>query len=83
LPGNLSITLDDTALLDVNLNLGNTLDLDQGRAWVGFTAGTGSGYENHDLINWSFTAAPEPSTLVLLAIAAIGGLFAWRRRQAA
>jgi hypothetical protein len=28
-------------------------------------------------------AAPEPSTLVLLAIAAIGGLFAWRRRRQA
>jgi hypothetical protein len=30
-----------------------------------------------------FVPVPEPSTLVLLAIAAIGGLFAWRRRRQA
>ena len=25
-----------------------------GRGWVGFTAGTGAAYENHDILDWSF-----------------------------
>ena len=42
-------------------------------AFVGFTSGTGAGFENHDIVNWSFsnsasivTATPEPSTAALL-----------------
>lgn len=49
-------------------------------AFVGFTAATGSGYENQDILNWSFandtslTTVPEPSALALvgLALAAAG-----------
>jgi hypothetical protein len=26
----------------------------QGKAWVGLTASTGGGYENHDVLNWTF-----------------------------
>jgi hypothetical protein len=30
-----------------------------GTAWVGFTAATGGGYENHDVLNWKFSAGPR------------------------
>jgi len=29
----------------------------EGSTWVGFTASTGEGYENHDILNWSFDSA--------------------------
>lgn len=41
-------------ILTVDVNLTDTLALDNGRAWVGFTSATASAYENHDLISWSF-----------------------------
>ena len=28
----------------------------QGSSWVGFTAATGWGFENHDILSWSFAA---------------------------
>jgi Legume lectin domain len=31
----------------------------EGRAWVGFTASTGAGFENHDILSWSFLGAQE------------------------
>jgi len=73
-PNSMAVYLDDlqTALLTVNVDLASTLNLDQGRAWVGFTAGTKAGWENHDIHNWSFTQAPEPSALVLLGAGAAG-----------
>jgi hypothetical protein len=33
-----------------------------GTAWVGFTAATGGGYENHDLLNWKFDLPPGTAT---------------------
>jgi hypothetical protein len=55
-PGTLSICLDNLTrpVLTVSLNLDSKLNLDQARAWVGFTAATGGGYQNHDILNWSF-----------------------------
>lgn len=41
------------------LDLGKTIDLDGGMAFVGFTAATGLHYQNHDILNWTFsTTAP-------------------------
>lgn len=61
-PGSLKVYLDNMFLpaLDVAVNLANTLNLDSGRAWIGFTAATASGYESHDLLNWSFDSEIHP-----------------------
>jgi len=55
-PGTLAIFLDDSAepALTVPVELAAILELDQGRAWVGFTAGTGSNYQTHDVLSWEF-----------------------------
>jgi len=55
-PGLMEIFIDDlvTPVLVVSIDLAATLNLDGGRAWVGYTAGTGAAYENHDILNWAF-----------------------------
>jgi sugar lactone lactonase YvrE len=54
--GTLSVYYDDfsTPVIAAPLDLAATLNLDVGGAWVGFTAATGGGYEDHDILNWSF-----------------------------
>lgn len=56
-PGTLRVFLDDlvTPVLQVPINLATTLRLNDGHAWVGFTAGVAGGSENHDIHAWSFT----------------------------
>lgn len=59
-------------------------------AYVGFTAGTGAGYENHDIVNWEFAdtatlptptpSVPEPSGLALFA-GALACLALLRKRK--
>jgi hypothetical protein len=63
--GLLRVFLDDlnnAPVLQLSLNLGTLLALDNGAAWVGFTAATGGDFENHDILMWSFrpnAAAPQ------------------------
>lgn len=60
--GTLAIYLDDmlTPLFIVPLNLDATLKLDNGRAYVGFTAATGTEmWQQHDIMSWHFTATRE------------------------
>jgi len=62
-PGTLQVFVDTLAfpVLTVNnLNLANLLRLDNGSAWVGFTSGTGSAYETHDIQRWEFGQAGVP-----------------------
>lgn len=63
--GTLSIYLDNltTPVLAINVNLAEQLDLDAGRAWIGFTGTTGGGYQTHDVLNWSF-ASTIPATIL-------------------
>ena len=46
-------------------------------AFVGFTGGTGSGFENQDIVNWQFAntatlSTPEPGSLALLGTGLLG-----------
>lgn len=63
-PGWLSVFLQDLnePVLIVPLDLANTLSLSGGLAWVGFTAtaGGGSNYEAHDILNWRFQHSLTP-----------------------
>jgi len=64
-PGTLRVFVDDpnTPVLTIpNLNLATLLSLDNGSAWVGFTAGTGSAYEAHDILAWQMGPAGLPLT---------------------
>jgi hypothetical protein len=76
-----------TPLIDANVDLQATLGQDS--AYVGFTAGTGSGYEDQDIVNWQFNDSFQPiqtvgapdstATAGLLGIG-LTGLAALRRR---
>ncbi|MGE0481881.1 MAG: PQQ-dependent sugar dehydrogenase, partial [Phycisphaerae bacterium] len=59
--GELAVFLDDleTPVLTAPLDLASTLSLDNGGAWVGFTASTGGSAENHDILSWQFVESPD------------------------
>ena len=54
--GTMKVFIDDLAdpVLTVPINLAAFMDLDNGRAWVGFTAATGRSMQNHDVQSFSF-----------------------------
>jgi hypothetical protein len=55
--GKLKVFLDDLnnqPALELPMELGTLLTLDNGAAWVGFTSSTGGAFENHDILMWSF-----------------------------
>lgn len=62
----LKIFLNDlyNPVLSVNINLSATLDLDDGKAFVGFTSATGSAYQNHYLLSWTLSQLPPLSILL-------------------
>ena len=66
--GMLRVYLDnmDTPMLALPIDLGHTLGLDDGRAWVGLTASTGRRFQNHYVLGWQFcegrTGCRQPMT---------------------
>jgi hypothetical protein len=65
-PGAMSVFLDNLAspALTIPLDLDGLLSLDLGNAYVGFTAATGGGWQNHDVLNWSFTSQADTTTTI-------------------
>ena len=51
-PPILTVTLDGQAVLTSPVDLSSVVDRD-GAAYAGFTASTGNGFENHDILTWS------------------------------
>jgi hypothetical protein len=55
-PPVISVFLDDltTPVLTSSIDLASVVDPATGTAYVGLTASTGAGWENHDILSWSF-----------------------------
>jgi Bacterial lectin len=60
-PNNLQVFLDDpdNPRMTVHVNLAKVMNLDDGRAWVGFTAASGADWQNHDLVSWAFDSSAD------------------------
>ena len=64
-PPVLSVFVDDApeptlvTAVDISLVTDST-----GHTWAGFTASTGAGFENHNILSWSFTATETSSAMV-------------------
>jgi hypothetical protein len=67
-PPVLSVFLDNSPIpvLESVVDLSIVVDR-RGEAWVGFTASTGGGYENHDILNWTFGAASASSNMSVVS----------------
>jgi Legume lectin domain/PEP-CTERM motif len=73
-----------SALLSYTVDLATVLGSTD--AYVGFTSGTGAAFANHDVLSWTLNdsyspigTVPEPATLALLGLGALG--FAAVRRR--
>jgi len=91
---NLNLWLTDGS--DSTQNLISNYSIDVGSylgtntAFVGFTGGTGAGFENEDILNWEFSntstlppapaATPEPGSLLLLGSGLCGVVTMTRRK---
>ena len=59
-PPSITVYLDGGQVLSAIADVSTVIGSD-GFAWAGFTASTGEGYENHDILNWSFSPAEHAS----------------------
>ena len=72
-PGTLKVYLDDLSnpVITASIDLNETLSLDAGGAWIGFTATTGGGYQNHDILNWTYNVLVNTDTTVSVGDASV------------
>lgn len=87
----LSVAVKDAAMAvaDVAINsyfIDIAAALGTNTAFVGFTAATGAGWENQDILNWQFAdstilapSVPLPASTALLAVGLVA--LGWRRRR--
>ncbi len=61
-PASLTVNLDGIDVLTTIVTLEVEMNLNSGKAWVGFTGATGAAFENHDILSWTFT--PHSSSSV-------------------
>ena len=56
IPGRLQVYITPVVgpVIDIPANLSSLLGLADGKAWVGFTAGSGGASHNFDILNWKF-----------------------------
>jgi hypothetical protein len=67
-PPVLSVYLDGSSVPELESVVDLSIVVDsRGEAWVGFTASTGGGFENHDILNWSFTATDTTSSISVVS----------------
>ena len=92
---NLEVRWSQSAIRPVASQLSTNVDLQsvlgQNTAFLGFTAGTGAGYGDHDILNWQYRdafnpidpanpAVPEPSS-ALFALGLVGVALRQRSRR--
>ena len=60
-PGKLQVFLDDleNPLISVAIDVAAAVNLDHGKAWIGFTAATGTDYYNQDVLSWFFASSGD------------------------
>lgn len=74
-----------TAINNLPIDISSILGTNQ--AYVGFTSGTGAGWENHDIKDWQFAnttqlvEVPEPFSIALLSLGLAGLGFARRKHS--
>jgi serine/threonine protein kinase/Flp pilus assembly protein TadD len=63
-PGTLTVFVDGSAepALSVSVELSAALQLDRGRAWAGFTAGTGNVRHIHEILSWEYRPLVDDDT---------------------
>lgn len=67
-PPVLSIFLDDSLAPVLKAVVDFSFAIDhEGKAWVGFTAATGWGFQNHDILNWSFGQSSVSSNVAAVS----------------
>jgi hypothetical protein len=67
-PGSLDVSLDNTDLFPGGIAFDmTTIGLTNGNAFVGFTAATGGGDDNQDILSWTFT--PQTQSAVVTSAA--------------